>query len=140
MCYVYMCRHGDLNYLGGKVSYLASKTKKGTDILRNELIKLEPVLEEILDQQKDVSVSPSSSNSILKDPIKVRSKGMQGTESSKRPKTNRKCSLCKNYGHTKPRCPKKNRVRGRVTRVNQAKNVDKGKAHQPPKKKRKVAI
>ncbi|KAK9944402.1 hypothetical protein M0R45_009972 [Rubus argutus] len=47
-----LARHGDLSYLGNKVSYLASKTIEGTDILKNELIKLEPVLEEILKQQK----------------------------------------------------------------------------------------
>ncbi|KAK9932835.1 hypothetical protein M0R45_020057 [Rubus argutus] len=42
--------------LVSKVSYLASKTRKGTDILKNELIKLEPVLEEILKQEKEIRV------------------------------------------------------------------------------------
>ncbi|XP_062014143.1 protein FAR1-RELATED SEQUENCE 5-like [Rosa rugosa] len=133
-----LIRHGDLSYLGSKVSYLALKTKEGTDILRNELVKLEPVLEEILNQQKEIIVSSSDCDNILKDPIKVRSKGMQGTENSKRPKNNRKCSLCKNYGHTKPRCPKKNRVRGRTSRVNHDKNFNSDNVQQPPKKKPKV--
>lgn len=129
----YTCRHGDLSYLGSKVSYLASKTREGTDILKNELIKLEPVLEEISKQQKEIRViSSDCCNNIIQDPIKVRSKGMHENGSSKGPKTKRKCGLCKNYGHTRLTCLKRNRMRGRVS--GHTNNVQ----ELPPKKKPKL--
>ncbi|XP_062026427.1 uncharacterized protein LOC133742767 [Rosa rugosa] len=117
---VRLARHGDLSYLSSRVSYLASQTKEGTNILKKELSRLEPILGDVLKQQKDVGDSPDPCNNIVRDPIRVRSKGMQG---SNEPKTKPKCCLCRSYGHNKTTCPHKNRVRGRVRVV--AKNKPK---------------
>ncbi|KAL6134253.1 hypothetical protein ACLB2K_066485 [Fragaria x ananassa] len=70
-------RHGDLTYLGSKISYLASQTEEGTTILKKELNKLEPILAEVLKQQKDMSDISDPCNNLLRDPIRVRSKGRQ---------------------------------------------------------------
>ncbi|KAL6184741.1 hypothetical protein ACLB2K_046141 [Fragaria x ananassa] len=70
-------RHGDLTYLGSKISYLASQTEEGTAILKKELNKLEPILAEVLNQQKDMSDISDPCNNLLRDPVKVRSKGRQ---------------------------------------------------------------
>ncbi|XP_050387982.1 protein FAR1-RELATED SEQUENCE 5-like [Argentina anserina] len=129
-----LARHGDLSYLGSKVSYLASQTEEGTDIMKKELYRLKPILTDVLKQQTDASNSSYMCNDMVRDPIKVRNKGM-----SKQPKTRSKCGLCRSFGHNRTICPQKSRLRGKVRVVNRdytQKQVDEFPAKKKPKLRR----
>ena len=79
--------------------------------MKKEFHRLEPILIDALEQQKDECDNAGLGDNIVRDPIKVRSKGMRV---SKEHKKKTKCSLCRNYGHNKSLCPQKSRLRGRV--------------------------
>ncbi|KAL6210062.1 hypothetical protein ACLB2K_021000 [Fragaria x ananassa] len=81
-------RYGDLNCFGSKLCYLASKTKEGTDILNKEFMRLEPILSDLLKQEKENenenTATPEKCTNIIKDPIKVKTKGTEKSPNIKK--------------------------------------------------------
>ena len=88
--------------------YFGSRTSEGFEELKGEIARLQLLMEVLCNLNttttQDRIHDELKRDKIVRDPIIVKTKGDYGNTSNPNPKV-RRCTICKDVGHTRRKCP-----------------------------------
>ncbi|GMY13670.1 serine--trna ligase [Fagus crenata] len=91
-----------------KMCYFGSRTSEGFEELKSEIARLQLRMEVLCNLNttttQDIIQDGLNRDKIVRDPIIVKTKGDYGNTSNPNPKV-RRCTICKDVGHTRRKCP-----------------------------------
>jgi hypothetical protein len=91
-----------------KMCYFGSRTSEGFEELKSEIARLQLRMEVLCNLNttttQDILQDGLNRDKIVRDPIIVKTKGDYGNTSNPNPKV-RRCTICKDVGHTRRKCP-----------------------------------
>uniref|UniRef100_A0A2N9HQP9 CCHC-type domain-containing protein n=1 Tax=Fagus sylvatica TaxID=28930 RepID=A0A2N9HQP9_FAGSY len=91
-----------------KMCYFGSRTSEGFEELKGEIARLQLRMEVLCNLNttttQDRIHDGLKRDKIVRDPIIVKTKGDYGNTSNPNPKV-RRCTICKDVGHTRHKCP-----------------------------------
>uniref|UniRef100_A0A2N9F6F8 Uncharacterized protein n=1 Tax=Fagus sylvatica TaxID=28930 RepID=A0A2N9F6F8_FAGSY len=91
-----------------EMCYFGSRTSEGFEELKSEIARLQLRMEVLCNLNttttQDIIQDGLNRDKIVRDPIIVKTKGDYGNTSNPNPKV-RRCTICKDVGHTRRKCP-----------------------------------
>ncbi|GMY21224.1 protein FAR1-RELATED SEQUENCE 5-like [Fagus crenata] len=105
---IHTARFNALSASCSKMCYFGSRTSEGFEELKSKIARLQLRMEVLCNLNttttQDIIQDGLNRDKIVRDPIIVKTKGDYGNTSNPNPKV-RRCTICKDVGHTRRKCP-----------------------------------